>query len=245
MIYLDEYLYFAIFGQTNSFLNMNVAVLLAGGSGRRMGGPEPKQFIEIAGRTILEHSIRAFHQHNDIDRIIIVSHADYIERVEEIAAPYPKVLKVVAGGKERYDSTLNAIKVAEPGDNLLIHDSVRPLVSQRIISDCLEALKKYNAVDVAIPCTDTIVEVDESGKICRIPQRSTLRNVQTPQCFTLETISKAYEIGLKDPGFVTTDDCGVVHRYLPEEPIFVVTGETTNIKITYPEDLILANNILK
>lgn len=223
---------------------MNVAVLLAGGSGRRMGAPEPKQFIEIAGRTILEHSIRAFHQHNGIDRIVIVSHADYIDRVKAIAKPYPKVSNVVPGGKERYDSTLNAIKTVNEGDRLLIHDSVRPLVSQRIISDCLSALDDYNAVDVAIPCTDTIIEVDTEGHISRIPQRSTLRNVQTPQCFTLEIIRRAYEIGLQDPDFVTTDDCGVVHRYLPQEPIFVVTGETTNIKVTYPEDLILANNIL-
>lgn len=232
---------------------MKVAVLLAGGSGRRMGGPEPKQFIEIAGRTILEHSIRAFHQNDGIDEIVIVSHADYIDRVGEIAKPYPKVKHIVQGGKERYDSTLSAINLykSASSDNrttgicLLIHDSVRPLVSQRIISDCLSALEKYNAVDVAIPCTDTIIEVNDEGHICRIPTRATLRNVQTPQCFTLDTIAKAYEIGLKDPNFITTDDCGVVHRYLPSEPIYVVSGETTNIKVTYPEDLILANNILK
>lgn len=232
---------------------MKVAVLLAGGSGRRMGGPEPKQFIEIAGRTILEHSIRAFHQNDGIDEIVIVSHADYIDRVGEIAKPYPKVKHIVQGGKERYDSTLSAINLYKSASSyngttgicLLIHDSVRPLVSQRIISDCLSALEKYNAVDVAIPCTDTIIEVNDEGHICRIPARATLRNVQTPQCFTLETIAKAYEVGLKDPNFITTDDCGVVHRYLPSEPIYVVTGDTTNIKVTYPEDLILANNILK
>lgn len=225
---------------------MNVAVLLAGGSGHRMGGPEPKQFIEIAGRTILEHSIRAFHQNEGVDEIVIISHADYIERVKSIATPYPKVKHVVPGGKERYDSSLNAIALYKGQSciNIMIHDAVRPLVSQRIISDCISALKEYNAVDVAIPCTDTIIEVNEDGHICRIPQRASLRNVQTPQCFALETIAKAYEIGLSDPNFVTTDDAGVVHRYLPSEPIMVVTGETSNIKITYPEDLILANKIL-
>lgn len=225
--------------------HLNVAVLLAGGSGKRMGGPEPKQFLEIAGHTILEHSIRAFHRHEGIDEIVIVSHADYISRVEEIAKPYPKVKHIVAGGKERYDSTLNAIKVYKEQDCcLLIHDAVRPLVSQRIISDCLAALEQYNAVDVAIPSTDTIVEVNENGHICRIPQRSMLRNVQTPQCFRIETIAKAYDIGLQDPGFVTTDDAGVVHRYLPNEQIYVVEGETTNIKVTYPSDLILATKVL-
>lgn len=232
---------------------MNVAILLAGGSGRRMGGPEPKQFIQIAGKTILEHSIRAFHQHADIDEIVIVAHADYIDRISQIASPYSKVCHIVSGGKERYHSTIAAIacyrnRLAadehQAAINLLIHDAVRPLVSQRIISDCIAALRQYRAVDVAIPCTDTIVEVDASGAICRITPRSMLRNVQTPQCFRLETIAQAYEIGLKDPNFITTDDCGVVHRYLPQESIFVVDGDTTNIKVTYPEDLILAEKVL-
>ena len=121
---------------------------------------------------------------------------------------------------------------------------MRPLVSQRIITDCLNALQQYKAVDVAIPCTDTIIEVNAEGHICHITPRSMLRNVQTPQCFRLETIDEAYRIGLNDPNFITTDDCGVVHRYLPEEPIFVVEGDTTNIKVTYPEDLILAEKVL-
>lgn len=232
---------------------MNVAVLLAGGSGRRMGGPEPKQFIKIHDRSILEHSIRAFHQHPQVDEIVIVAHADYIDRIQEIAAPYPKVKHIVPGGKERYDSSLAAIAIYQSKENgkwknkelnLLIHDAVRPLVSQRIITDCITALQTYKAVDVAIPCTDTIVEVNAEGHICHITPRAMLRNVQTPQCFRLETIAEAYKRGLSDPNFITTDDCGVVHRYLPDEPIFVVSGETTNIKVTYPEDLILAEKIL-
>lgn len=231
---------------------MNVAVLLAGGSGRRMGGPEPKQFITIHGRSILEHSIRAFHNHAEIDEIVIVAHADYIDRIKDIAGPYPKVKHIVPGGKERYDSSLAAIAIYKNGElgakseelNLLIHDAVRPLVSQRIISDCIAALTTYKAVDVAIPCTDTIVEVNKDGHICHITPRTMLRNVQTPQCFRLETIADAYEKGLADPQFITTDDCGVVHRYLPQEPIYVVEGDTTNIKVTYPEDLILAEKVL-
>jgi len=227
---------------------MNVAVLLAGGSGKRMGGPEPKQFLTVAGRTILEHSIRAFAANEGIDEIVIVSHADYVDRVTDIAAPYPKVKHIVPGGKERYDSSLAAIRLYEQdSDNvcMLIHDAVRCLVSQRIITDCIGALRQYKAVDVAVPATDTIVEVNEQGHIVRIPQRALLRNVQTPQGFHLNTIAEAYRIGFQDPGFVTTDDCGVVHHYLPETPIFVVEGETTNLKITYPEDLLLAEKILK
>ncbi len=239
----------------------NVAVLLAGGSGHRMQTTEPKQFIRIAGRSILEHSIRAFSLNAGIDEIVVVGHADYLDRIRQIAAPYPKVRHIVPGGKERYHSSLAAIRLyssplgsAASGDsaaddgsttvNLLIHDAVRCLVSQRIITDTVEALKEHRAVEVAVPCTDTICEVDSNGCIIRIPDRSTLRNVQTPQGFRLKTIREAYGAGLKDPNFVTTDDCGVVLRYLPDVPIHVVDGETTNIKITYPEDLVLAEKIL-
>jgi 2-C-methyl-D-erythritol 4-phosphate cytidylyltransferase len=231
---------------------MNIAVLLAAGSGKRMGGPEPKQFRTLAGRTILEHSIRAFHAHASIDQIYIIAHADYLDRVRDIARPYPKVSAVLPGGRERYDSSLAALRCVEqtvapdelPSARLLIHDAVRPLVSQRILSDCIAALDRYRAVDVAIPATDTIVEVDTEGHICRIPPRERLRNVQTPQCFHYAVIAEAYQRGLQDPTFVTTDDCGVVHRYLPDEPIYVVAGEPSNIKLTYPEDLLMAEKLL-
>lgn len=227
-----------------------------------MGGPEPKQFIMVKGKSLLEHSIRAFASNEGVDAIVIVAHADYIERIREIASPYEKVMAVVPGGKERYDSSIAAIKAASEGNgnygetetsdnseesdavNLLIHDAVRAMVSQRIITDCITALKEYEAVDVAIPCTDTIIEVDAEGRISHITPRSALRNVQTPQCFRLNVIREAYARGLADPNFVTTDDCGVVHRYMPEVPILVVAGDTTNIKVTYPEDLILAEKIL-
>lgn len=223
----------------------NIAVLLAGGTGKRMGGPEPKQFIMVKGKSLLEHSIHAFASNEGVDAIVIVAHADYIELIREIAAPYQKVMAVVPGGKERYDSSLAAIAAVSGEDvNLLIHDAVRAMVSQRIITDCITALKEYQAVDVAIPCTDTIIEVDAEGRISHITPRSALRNVQTPQCFRLNVIKEAYARGLADPNFVTTDDCGVVHRYMPEVPILVVPGDTTNIKVTYPEDLILAEKIL-
>jgi 2-C-methyl-D-erythritol 4-phosphate cytidylyltransferase len=230
---------------------MNIAVLLAAGSGKRMGAPEPKQFIALAGRTLLEHSIRAFHAVDAIDEILIIAHADYMDRVREIAAPYCKVRHILPGGRERYDSTLAALQCVRQTHadrlsevRLLIHDAVRPLVSARIIEDCLAALQQYRAVDVAVPATDTMVEVDAYGRICRIPLRSMLRNVQTPQCFHFEVIEQAYRLGMQDPDFVTTDDCGVVFRYLPAEPIYVVPGEPTNIKLTYPADLLMAEELL-
>lgn len=221
---------------------MTVAVLLAGGSGSRFGSERPKQFLEVAGKSILAHTIDVFESHPLIDEIAIVTRADSLEETQKIVTEggYQKVRRLLTGGRERYHSSLSAINAYTDDDTrLLIHDAVRPMVSHRIISDCIHALDRYEAVDVAVPATDTIIRVDENDCIVETPPRAMLRNVQTPQGFRRGTISRAYDIGLRDPAFVTTDDCGVVHHYLPDTPIYVVRGEVTNIKITYPEDLLM------
>lgn len=219
---------------------MNVAIILAGGSGTRVGGDRPKQFLEVAGKMIIEHTIEAFHRCQRIDRIAIVSRKDYIDEVKAIVKRngYEKVEHVLEGGKERYHSSLAALNAyTDDGDRLLFHDCVRPLVSEHIINDCLDGLEQYEAVDVAVPATDTIIQVDENGCIASIPPRSMLRNVQTPQGFRRGTIRRAFDLALQDPSFVPTDDCSVIHRYLPSTPILVIPGDTTNIKVTYKEDL--------
>ncbi|MBR5982527.1 MAG: 2-C-methyl-D-erythritol 4-phosphate cytidylyltransferase [Bacteroidales bacterium] len=219
----------------------NIAVVLAGGSGRRIGGDLPKQFIEVNGRAIIEYSIDAFEKCDGIDEISVVVNKDFVAEMNKIVArnSWTKVKKILDGGAERSDSSLSAIKAYEGVDcNLIFHDAVRPLVSQRIIADVVEALKIYNAVAVSVPSTDTIVVVDESGQfIGCIPKRSMLRCQQTPQGFRYETIAKAYNLALDDSNFVATDDCGVVVRYLPEEKIFIVDGDDSNIKVTYKKDL--------
>lgn len=229
---------------------MNIAVILAGGSGTRMGtGTDiPKQFMKVAGKKVIEHTIDVFEASPLIDEICIVSKSDFINDVENlvVANQYKKVKKILHGGKERYHSSLAAINAyTNDDDNLLFHDAVRPLVSQRIIADCVEALKKYNAVDVAVKTTDTIISVDEKECIDFIPDRTKLRNGQTPQCFKRGTIRKAYELALADPDFTTTDDCGTVRRYLPNEPLFVVNGENSNMKLTYVEDLFLLDKLFQ
>lgn len=226
---------------------MNIAIILAGGSGTRLGGERPKQFLMLAGKMIIEHSIEAFHRNERIDSIAIVSRQDYVDEVKDIIARngYTKVEHVLTGGKERYHSSLAALEAyTDDADCLLFHDCVRPLVSQRIINDCLDALNKYDAVDVAVPVTDTIIELDDNRHICRIPQRKMLRSAQTPQGFRRSCIRKAFDLALQDPNFMPTDDCSVVHRYLPDTPIHVVMGDTTNMKITYKEDLQIAENLL-
>jgi 2-C-methyl-D-erythritol 4-phosphate cytidylyltransferase len=227
---------------------MNIAVILAGGSGTRMGNDVPKQFLKVAGKKVLEHTIEVFENAKNIDEICIVSRTDYINEVESIIINngYTKVKKILSGGKERYDSSLAAINAYPINNhNLLFHDAVRPLLTERIIDDCLTALNQYNAVDVAIKTTDTIIHVDNNDCIISIPNRSELRNGQTPQCFKRDTIAHAYELALRDPNFKTTDDCGTVRKYLPNEPIYVVEGENFNMKLTYLEDLFLLDKLFQ
>lgn len=226
----------------------NVAVVLAGGSGRRIGGDLPKQFLQVGRRRIIEYSIDAFEKNTGIDEIAVVVNKDFVSLMEEIAAAnsWSKLKHILNGGNERSDSSMSAIRAYEGIDcNLIFHDAVRPMVSQRIISDVVSALETYNSVAVAVPATDTIVKVDESGRmISEILQRQLLRCQQTPQAFRYETIEQAYKFALADPNSVATDDCGVVSRYLPNEKIFIVDGEDSNIKVTYPKDLSLLENLI-
>lgn len=227
---------------------MNIGIILAGGSGTRMGSSQPKQFLKVAGKKIIEHTIDVFENNANIDEIAIVCHQDYVSDTEQIVVnnEYKKVKKILLGGKERYHSSLSAIAAyTNDDDNLIFHDAVRPLVNDRIINDCIKAMEHYAAVDVAIKTTDTIVQVDEKECISTIPFRPQLRNGQTPQCFKRGVIKKAYDLALKDPSFKTTDDCGVVRKYLPETSILVIPGEIFNIKVTYLEDLFLLDKLFQ
>lgn len=219
----------------------NIAVILAGGSGQRMGAFLPKQFLKIAGKSIIEHSIAAFEQHDTISEICVVIHADFVADVKSIVseAGFSKVGKVLCGGKERSDSSLAAIGAYENDQNvnLIFHDAVRPFVSQRIISDVIAGLANGESVAVAIPSTDTIFKLNDSRCIESVPPRDQLFRAQTPQAFSYATIKRAYQLALKDVNFKASDDCGVVLNYLPEEAIHIVEGDEKNIKITFEQDL--------
>lgn len=218
---------------------MTIAIILAAGSGTRFGGMLPKQFIEVDGKTVLQYTIEAFERHNGIDEITIVTRQDSITTVEKQTSRYTKVRHIIAGGKERYDSTLAALNLYTNDDDLLLfHDAVRPMVSQRILTDCIAALHTYAAVGTGVPTTDTIWQTTADGCIAAIPPRATLVNAQTPQGFRRSIIRRAYDLALSDPHFTATDDCGVVLRYLPDTPIHIVSGEPSNIKITYRDDLL-------
>ncbi len=176
----------------------NFAIILAGGMGSRIGGDVPKQLLPLSdGRSILEHSVEAFERADCISAVGIVMHADYIVTTQELIRKnsWTKVKFVIAGGRERWESSVNAIReiektvnteVQKDSTNVLLHDAARPFVSQRIIADVCAALEKHEAVTVAVPATD---------------------------------------------------DCGILHRNLPNVPIAIVLGEAGNRKITFREDL--------
>ena len=248
----------------------NIAVILAGGIGARVGGNTPKQLLPLSdGRSVLEHAVSAFEQSPYIDEVYIVMHPDYIAHAEQmlLANAWQKVHHIIPGGKERWESSVNAIRqvrgerlevkgketncqlpIANSHNtvNLLLHDAARPFVSQDIIARVCEALKEHEAVTVAIPSTDTVYEMVD-GKVARIPQRSTIMRAQTPQAFRLEFIAEAYTKALGVDSLNTeacaeahlpaTDDCGIVHEHMPQVPIYIVEGEEQNKKITFKEDI--------
>jgi ribitol-5-phosphate 2-dehydrogenase (NADP+) / D-ribitol-5-phosphate cytidylyltransferase len=233
------------------------AVVLAGGTGQRIGLEIPKQLLKIAGKSILEHTLAVFEEAPEIDEVILLMAPGHTEQARQIVekAGLPKVVSVLEGGATRNETTVRAIEAVgarlAPGEdrNLLFHDAVRPLLSGRIISDCVAALQRYEAVDVAIPSADTIIVTRTHGSdgefITDVPDRSRLRRGQTPQAFRLSTIRKAYEIASDDPHFQATDDCSVVLKYLPDVPIHVVPGEEHNVKVTKPVDIFIADKLFQ
>lgn len=240
----------------------NVAVVLAGGTGTRVGSDIPKQLIEVAGRPIIEHTIIAFSRSPLIDEIIIMMAPGYLDPVRAIVknGGYQKVTQILEGaGPSGTRSDSAQLALAALGDqecNVLLHDAVRPLVSQAIIEANVRALETYQAVDTAIASADTIVQVDgtlaagvrvggDQPVVADVLPRALLRRGQTPQSFRLSVIRKAYEFANQDPDFAATDDCTVVLRYLPDIPIAVVNGHERNMKVTEPIDVYLAEKLFQ
>ncbi|MGY1703215.1 SDR family NAD(P)-dependent oxidoreductase [Geodermatophilus sp. SYSU D00697] len=228
----------------------NVAVVLAGGTGTRVGLSIPKQLIKVAGKPIIEHTIGVLHASPLIDEIIVLMAPGHLDAVRAILRPgaYPKVTQVLEGADTRNATTQRALDALGSEEcNVVFHDAVRPLLSQRVIADCIDALERYEAVDTAIPSADTIIQVDEATgqTIDEVLRRPLLRRGQTPQCFRLSVIRRAYERAAQDPDFEATDDCTVVLRYTPEVPIAVVRGEDRNMKVTEPIDVYIADKLFQ
>jgi 2-C-methyl-D-erythritol 4-phosphate cytidylyltransferase len=223
-----------------------VAAIVAGGTGTRIGGDRPKQLLPLAGRTILEHAVAAFETASEVDDIVVLMAAGHVEAARDRLAGFAKVRAVVEGGATRSETSRRALDLLGPDPyDVLIHDAARPLVTGAIIRSCVDALRRHAAVLVAVPVTDTVVTLDRAGAVAGVPDRADLRLAQTPQAFRSPVIREAYRRAAADPGFRATDDCSVVRAYLPEVPVVVVPGDPANIKITVPDDLAVAEALLR
>lgn len=224
-----------------------IGVILAGGVGTRLGLTVPKQMVKIAGKTILEHTVTVLNDSPDIDEVIVMITPGWSENVATLlGSKFTKLSRILEGGATRNETTRKVIYALDDDEcKVVLHDAVRPLLDERIIKDCVDALDGYGAVDVVIPSADTIVEVNSDEIITSIPDRSRLRRGQTPQAFRLSVLRAAYEKALKDPYFAATDDCGVVLKYLPNVPIKTVEGAEHNMKVTHPVDLFIADKLFQ
>lgn len=220
------------------------AIVLAAGSGSRMNSQTKKQFIEIKGKPIVWYSLFAF-QNSQVDEIILVTGKDDIEYCKKEIVDHfgiSKVAAVVAGGKERYESVYNGLKVAS-GDIVLIHDGARPMINQNIIDRCVDGVKQYDAVVVGMPVKDTVKIIGTDNIIEKTPDRSRVWITQTPQAFELKLVKEAYEEMMKNTDSNVTDDAMVVEKYSATKVRFV-EGDYSNIKITTPEDICIAEVLL-
>lgn len=224
---------------------MNSVVIVSAGKGSRMKANINKQFLKIRDKEVIAHTIDKFYNNKNIKEIIIVIREDEREFFDEnIIKKYRyKNIKIAFGGKERQDSVYNGLKeVDENCEIVLIHDGARPFVSNEIIEKSIENAKKYNSAIVGVPVKDTIKIVNEDNDVVNTPNRSRLWSIQTPQVFDYSLIMKAHEKAKNDKYYGTDDS--MLMEYLGYN-VRVVEGEYNNIKITTPEDLKIAEEILR
>lgn len=230
-----------------------VAVVLAAGFGTRFDPDNPKQLVSVGGKPIVCWSIDAFEHCDRVSDIVVVVNPKVRDAVEGLIdeARYEKVRMVIDGGAERCDSTMAALNVLKQAGipqqaKILIHDAVRPFVSQESIDDSIDTLDEFSAATVAFASTDTILLTHDAGDrkvIGSVPDRADTFRAQTPQSFRFGTIYHAYELAADDPDFHPTDDTRVVVDYLPDESVAIVAGSDTNLKVTTMADLPIAERI--
>lgn len=222
------------------------AIILAAGSGKRMNSKVHKQYLIIQDRPVLYYSLKAF-EDSAVDEIVLVvgkGEEEFCRR--EIVDKYgiSKVKAIVEGGKERYHSVFEGLKQTSDADYVLIHDGARPFVNQDIIRRCMQEVQKYQACVVGMPVKDTIKIADEEGYAKQTPDRKNVWMIQTPQTFSYALIYEAYEEMLKTEDTAITDDAMVLER-IKGKKSKLIEGSYRNIKITTPEDLLIANVYLQ
>lgn len=221
------------------------AIILAGGKGKRMGSAISKQFIDIKGKPIIYYTLKKFSENKKIDNIIVVLPEDEVKYFKEnILKKYElRINKIVIGGKERQDSVYNALKSLKNSstDIVLIHDGSRPFISERIINEGIKFAEIYGAAAPGVMPKDTIKVKNEKNFSIDTPNRANLVSIQTPQVFKFDEILECHE-KIRYNGEKVTDDTMVVEKY--GYSVYLYDGEYTNIKVTTPEDLILAERLI-
>ena len=227
---------------------MVYAAVLAGGSGLRMGGNMPKQFLSVCSKPVIIRSIEAFLESGSVDCIFVAVSEDYIEYTKALIEKFicHGDITVVAGGKNRNETLLNVlreIKNISDDDVILTHDAVRPFIDKRIIDENIAAAREYGACNTVVPAVDTILQSADGKFINSVPARSEIFHAQTPQSFGVKKLLSLYENLSDDEMEKFTDSCSVF--LAAGEKVFLVTGDRNNIKLTYPEDMERAENIIK
>lgn len=232
---------------------MIFAAILAGGIGSRMGGTDtPKQFLDLGDKPVIIHTIEKFVINSKIDKIIVLTPQNFVNHTVHLINEFigeNEDIVVIEGGETRNDTLMNSISYIDENfgiddDSIIItHDSVRPFVTHRIIEDNIDAARRYGACDTVIPATDTIVESINAKTIESIPVRDYYYQGQTPQSFNVRKLFNLINSLTPEESNILTDACKIFT--LKDEDVYLVEGEVTNIKITYPYDLKLANTILE
>lgn len=231
---------------------MIYAEILAGGKGTRMGNVNmPKQFLPLKGKAILIHTLEKFILNNRFDQIIIITPKEWINHTKDIikkSIADDRVV-VIAGGADRNETIMNGVRYIEETfglneeDVIVTHDAVRPFITHRIIEENIEAVLKHHAVDTVIPAIDTIVESSNHEYVTDIPVRDHMYQGQTPQSFNIQTLVKHYSNLSAEEKQILTDACKICS--LAGEKVYLVNGGISNIKITTPYDLKVANAIVQ
>ena len=221
-------------------------IVAAAGMSNRMGSKINKQFIDIDNKPILAHTLNKFEESPYIDEIILISKEEEVEYCrKEIVKKYgfKKIKSIIKGGKERQDSIYNGIlALDERCDIVLTHDGARPFVRKKNIEDGIKGVLKHGACVVGVPLKDTIKVIGDENKVHHTPNRSLLWAAQTPQCFKIELLKKGYEYAIAE-GILGTDDSSLVEK--KGYPVKMIMGTYDNIKITTPEDIVVAESIAK
>ena len=223
------------------------AIVLAAGQGKRMNSKIQKQFLMLKGKPVLYYSLAVFEESPEIDEIILVTGKECIEYCKkEIIEVYglQKVKHIVPGGQERYDSVYAGLCACENCEYVFIHDGARPFVTEEIIVRTKEAVKKYGACIAGMPSKDTVKFADENGMVESTPNRKRVWSIQTPQVFAYKLIRNAHEKARQYDMKEITDDSMLIEQYGGVK-VRLVEGSYENLKITTPEDILVAEKILE